>query len=136
MVSFSAEYKGGLVCTATHGPSGSQIVTDAPADIGGGATTFSPTDLVATSLLTCIMTTMALVAERDGLKLDGMSGTAEKVMRTESPRRIDTLKLSLRMPLQADHPMAAKLERVARSCPVHLSLHPEIKQMIEWEWAA
>lgn len=134
MVSFTAVYKGNLKCEAVHGPSHTAITTDAPVDIGGSGSTFSPTDLVATSLLTCIMTTMALVAERNCLKLDGMSGTAEKIMRSTPPRRIDTLKLSLRMPIPQDHPLREKLEHAAHSCPVHLSLHPDITQSISWEW--
>ena len=130
MVTFTAEYLGGLKCRAVHGPSGSEMTTDGPADIGGGATTFSPTDLVATGLLTCIMTTIALVAERNHVKLDGMSGKIEKVMRTSPPRRIDSLVISLKMPIAENHPLAEKLKSAAHSCPVHLSLHPEITETI------
>jgi putative redox protein len=135
MVTFTAEYLGGLSCRAVHVPSGSDMRTDAPADIGGGATTFSPTDLVATGLLTCIMTTIALVAERNDLKLDGMHGKIEKTMRTSPPRRIDSLTIHLHMPIAEDHPIAEKLKSAAHSCPVHLSLHPEITETITWEWA-
>lgn len=135
MVTFTAEYLGGLKCRAVHGPSGSEMITDAPADIGGTASTFSPTDLVATGLLTCIMTTIALVAERNQVKLDGMSGKIEKVMRTSPPRRIDSLTIDLKMPIPADHPLAEKLKSTAQMCPVHLSLHPEITETINWEWA-
>jgi len=136
MVNFTAEYLGGLKCRAVHGPSGVQMLTDAPADVGGSGTTFSPTDLVATGLLTCIMTTMAMVAERNGIKLDGMSGTVEKAMRTSPPRRIDSLKIHLKMPIAADHPAVEKLKHAAQACPVHLSLHPDITENIEWEWAS
>lgn len=135
MVTFTAEYLGGLKCRAVHGPSGSDMITDAPADIGGGASTFSPTDLIATGLLTCIMTTIALVAERNNLKLDGMHGSIEKIMRTSPPRRVDKLNIQLTLPIAADHPLAEKLKTAAHSCPVHLSLHPEIEENIEWHWA-
>lgn len=135
MVDFTAKYISGLKCEAVHGPSNSQMITDAPADIGGTATTFSPTDLVATGLLTCIMTTMALVAERGGVKLDGMTGRIEKTMRKEPPRRIDSLKINLRIPLNPDHPMRDKLEATASACPVHLSLHPDITETISFEWS-
>ena len=135
MVTFTAEYLGGLRCSAQHGPSGSQMITDAPADIGGQASTFSPTDLIATGLLTCIMTTMALVAERNQIKLDGMKGSIEKVMRTTPPRRIDSLTIKLQMPIAEDHPMAEKLKSAADMCPVHLSLHPDITKTIDWKWA-
>lgn len=136
MVHFTAEYLGGLQCRATHTPSGSTMLTDAPADVGGQASTFSPTDMVATGLLTCIMTTMALVAQRGGLDLAGMTGSIEKVMRTSPPRRIDALKLQLSMPIPADHPMVDKLKHAAQNCPVHLSLHPEITETIDWQWVA
>jgi len=135
MVHFTAEYLGGLKCRAVHGPSGVEMLTDAPADVGGGGTTFSPTDLVATGLLTCIMTTMAMVAERNGIKLDGMSGKIEKVMRTSPPRRIDSLNIHLKMPIAVDHPAVEKLKHAAQACPVHLSLHPDITETIDWEWA-
>lgn len=110
------------------------MITDAPADIGGTATTFSPTDLTATALLTCIMTTMALVAERNGLKLDGMTGDIEKTMRTSPPRRIDSLTINLHMPIESGHPLREKLEHAAHVCPVHLSLHPDIVETIHWHW--
>jgi uncharacterized OsmC-like protein len=136
MVHLTAEYLGGFACRAVHGPSGAEMRTDAPADIGGGGSTFSPTDLVGAALLTCMMTTMAMVAERSGVKLDGMTGAVEKIMRTTSPRRIDQLKVRLKMPIAADHAAAQKLMNAAEKCPVHISLHPEIIQTIEFEWAA
>jgi putative redox protein len=135
MVQFTAEYLGGLECRAVHVPSGADMRTDAPVDAGGKGRTFSPTDLVATGLLTCIMTTMAMVAERGGLKLDGMTGAVEKLMRPSPPRRIDQLKVRLKMPIAANHALAEKLKHAAHMCPVHISLHPEISQTIEWEWA-
>ena len=108
-----------MVCNA--GPStwfsGTDILTDAPADVGGKASTFSPTDLVATGLLTCIMTTMAIVAERLNVKLDGMTGEIEKVMRTAPPRRIDSLKIHLKMPVPENHPAVEKLKSAAAHCP-------------------
>lgn len=135
MVQMTAEYLGQYECRAVHGPSGTAISTAAPADIGGKGDAFSPTDLVGAALVTCIMTTMAMYAERHELKLDGMSGSTEKVMRSESPRRIAELKVHLKMPIAADHPLAQRLMQVAEKCPVHLSLHPDISQIIEWEWA-
>ncbi len=135
MVTFTAEYLGGLKCRAVHSPSGSAMITDAPLDNGGTASTFSPTDLVATGLLTCIMTTIALMAERHELKLEGMHGKIEKIMRTSPPRRIERLNIDMHMPIAEDHPLAEKLKAAAHSCPVHLSLHPEIQENIIWNWA-
>ena len=80
------------------------------------------------------MTTMAVVAERNGTKLDGMTGRISKAMRKESPRRIDALNIFLRVPLSPDHPLRDKLEHAANACPVHLSLHPDITETITWEW--
>ena len=135
MVHFTAEYLGGLRCRTVHGPSGAEMLTDAPTDVSGQGTTFSPTDLVATALMTCIMTTMAMVADRLGAKLDGMTGEIEKVMRTTPPRRVDSFKIHLKLPIPENHPAAAKIKDAAGKCPVHLSLHPEITETIEWEWA-
>ena len=135
MLQFTAEYLGGLKCRAVHGPSGSGMTTDAPTDVGGTGATFSPTDLVATGLLTCIMTTLAMVAERGGVKLDAMTGKVEKIMCTSPPRRIDSLNIQLKVPIPADHPIVEKLKHAAQVCPVHLSLHPEIVENITWEWA-
>lgn len=135
MVVIESTYEGSLRCRSVHTPSGAVLVSDAPADMGGKASSFSPTDLAATSLLTCIMTTMALVAARHGLELEGMSGRVEKIMRTEAPRRIARLNVTVKMPIPADHEKVALLQRAAESCPVHMSLHPEVEECIEWEWS-
>lgn len=135
MVTFTAEYLGELRCRAVHGPSGTEMITDAPADNGGKASSFSPTDLVATGLLTCIFTTLAIMAQRNQLELKGMSGKIEKVMRATPPRRIEALKIQIKMPIAEDHPLAEGLKSAAHSCPVHLSLLPDIQESIEWEWA-
>jgi uncharacterized OsmC-like protein len=135
MVSISATYEGGLTCKAVHGPSGKTLVTEAPADNGGKGESFSPTDLTATSLLTCIMTTMAIFAERHGVDLKGMKGQAEKIM-AANPRRIGEIKLVIEMPLPENHPHASSLKAAGLGCPVHHTLSAETKMPIEWRWAA
>jgi uncharacterized OsmC-like protein len=134
MVKSSSSYEGGLRCRATHGPSGTVIVTDAPVDNHGKGESFSPTDLVATALSTCIMTTMAIVADRRGIVLDGMTAETEKVMTTSPPRRIASLRTRITVPLPADHEARSVLEHTAHACPVHKSLHPDIDATLEFVW--
>ncbi len=133
MVAITVDYQGALRCRAVHGPSGTELLTDAPADNGGNAESFSPTDLTATSLLSCIMTTMAIYARRHGVELDGMRGSAEKVM-AASPRRIAAVNMTIAMPLSESHPLATGLKAAALGCPVHHTLHPDTQMPIVWKW--
>ena len=135
MVHLSSVYEGGLRCRATHAPSGTSLVTDAPVDNHGKGESFSPTDLVATALGACMMTIMGIVAERHGVNLVGMTAETVKEMTKEPPRRITSLRTRLTIPLPADHPQRAALEQAAHTCPVHKSLHPEIDAAIEFVWA-
>ena len=135
MVHLSSVYEGGLRCRATHAPSGTSLVTDAPVDNHGKGESFSPTDLVATALWACMMTIMGIVAERHGVNLVGMTAETVKEMTKEPPRRIASLRTRLTIPLPADHPQRAALEQAAHTCPVHKSLHPEIDAAIEFVWA-
>ena len=135
MVHLSSVYEGGLRCRATHAPSGTSLVTDAPVDNHGKGESFSPTDLVATALGACMMAIMGIVAERHGVNLVGMTAETVKEMTKEPPRRIASLRTRLTIPLPADHPQRAALEQAAHTCPVHKSLHPEIDAAIEFVWA-
>jgi uncharacterized OsmC-like protein len=134
MVKLLSTYDGGLRCKAVHGPSGTTLITDAPVDNHGKGESFSPTDLVATALGTCIMTTMGIVAARRGISLDGMTAETEKVMTTSPPRRIASLKTTITIPLPADHEARSILEQAGHGCPVHKSLHPEIDAAIAFAW--
>lgn len=134
MVKLTTTYEGGLRCRATHGPSGTTLVTDAPTDNHGKGESFSPTDLMATALGACMMTIMGIVADRRGLDLSGMTAETEKVMTAAPPRRIASLKTRITIPLPADHEDRAALEQAALSCPVHKSLHPEIDAAVEFVW--
>ena len=127
-------YEGHLRCTATHGPSQVQLSTDAPLDNGGQAASFSPTDLVATALGTCVMTIMALVAERHQLDLRGTQVHVTKEMIQTPIRRIRALRTSVRFPvgLQVDDADRARLKTAANLCPVHQSIHPDIDAPIEF----
>ena len=135
MVHLSSVYEGGLRCRATHAPSGTSLVTDAPVDNHGKGESFSPTDLVATALGACMMTIMGIVAERHGVNLVGMTAETVKEMTKEPPRRIASLRTRLTIPLPADHPQRAALEQAPHTCPVHKSLHPEIDVAIECVWS-
>src|SRR3954449_1377646 len=104
MVNISVRYDGDLHCSATHGPSQSKLATDAPADNMGKGEAFSPTDLVATALATCIATTIGIVAQRKGIEIPRMRVHVEKHMSTDAPRRIVRLPIKLWLPLPPDHP--------------------------------
>lgn len=107
------------------------LPTDAPKDIGGDASAFSPTDLVAAALASCVLTTVAMYAERHDLDLAGMTAHVGKEM-TPPPRRIGRLPLTVRLPASVPAEMRPVLERVAHSCPVHASLHPDVQAPIEF----
>src|ERR1044071_9498704 len=99
MVKISVKYSGNLHCDATHGPSQSKISTDAPTDNKGKGEAFSPTDLVATALATCMSTTMGIKAEDLGVDLRGMSVSVKKEMSNAPPRRIVALPSEVHIPL-------------------------------------
>ena len=129
MVEIKARYDGSKKCTLTH-QEGATLQTDAPKDIGGEASAFSPTDLVAAALASCVLTTVAMYAERHALNLDGMTAQVGKEM-TASPRRIGYLPLTVHLPASVAEDARPNLERIAYACPVHASLHPDIKAPIE-----
>lgn len=130
MVKVSSVYQGHKHCLATHEPSGSQLETDAPKDNQGLGERFSPTDLVATALGTCILTTLAIVADRDGVDIKGATATTEKVMH-DKPRRISSLKTIINLPKNIPEDYRQKMEHVANACPVKKSLHPDIEVPVE-----
>ena len=134
MVEINVSYEGGLRCRATHGPSKNELITDAPADNMGKGEAFSPTDLVATALATCIATTIGIVAKRKGFDIPNMRVHVEKHMSTDSPRRIVRLPIKLWIPLPPDHPERKLIENTAHGCPVHQSVRPDIEMPIEFIW--
>jgi len=136
MTKMSVDYEGDLHCTITHEPSGKQISTDAPADNMGRGETFSPTDLTAASLASCIATTIAIYARRKGWDVQGMRLEIEKVMQSEPSRRIERLPVKIWMPIHLTQEQQAAVERVARTCPVHKSLIPEIDIPLTFYWKA
>jgi putative redox protein len=127
-------YEGGLRCTAVHTPSKTKLLTDAPVDNQGKGESFSPTDLVATALGTCILTTMAIVAERHGWKMDGSEATVVKHMVADPARRIGKLVVTVKMRGVFDARARETLERTAHTCPVHKSLAPNVEIPLSFEW--
>lgn len=134
MVHTSITYLGGLRCEATHGPSGTKILTDAPVDNHGKGEAFSPTDLAASSLGLCMATIMGIAAERHGIELSGMTVGVDKIMSQDSPRRIARIEVVFSIPLPADHPQRKLLEAAALACPVHHSLHPDVEKPVTFHW--
>jgi len=128
----TARYEGQLRTQATHVASGTSIQTDAPVDNHGRGEAFSPTDLVGTALGTCILTTMAIVAERHKVDLVGSTVDVKKTMSQEPPRRIVQFDVDLYLPATLSDADRALMERVAHTCPVALSLNPEIRQEVRF----
>jgi putative redox protein len=129
-------YQGDLRCLATHGPSGATFFTDAPVDNHGKGESFSPTDLVATALGACMATVMGIYAQRHEIDLRGMKVRVKKEMVQQPIRRIGRLTTEIDLPLAEDHPQREALERVALTCPVHQSLHPDVEKPVTFTWAA
>jgi putative redox protein len=135
MVSIQMEYQGDLHCKAIHGPSGTELNTDAPKDNQGRGESFSPTDLVATALGSCMLTVMGIMARTLDLDITGTTATVEKEMTTTQPRRIASLAVKIHVPHSLSPEDKQKLERAAHTCPVHKSLHPDVQTPIEFTWA-
>jgi len=135
-VEIEVGYTGQFRCEATHGPSGQQLSTDAPTDNGGKGESFSPTDLVATALGTCVMTILGLVAERHEVDLQGTSIEVTKEMVADPIRRIGSLRTEVTIPsgVVRDEELRTRLEAAARKCPVHQSLHADIDAPIDFRY--
>src|ERR1700693_2186743 len=118
MVNICIEYTGDLHCEAVHGPSHAKIMTDAPTDNRGKGESFSPTDLVATALGTCMSTILAMAAQEHGLDVKGMTVSVSKEMSKDAPRRIVGLPSEVHIPLPADCRQRAVLEQAALHCPL------------------
>ena len=134
MVEINIRYLGQLRCEATHGPSGTKLISDAPVDNHGRGESFSPTDLVATALGTCMLTIMGIVAERDGIDLGETTVRVTKEMVATPTRRIQRLRVTFNVPGEVSPEQRKKLENAAHTCPVHKSILPEIETPIEFNW--
>lgn len=126
-------YLGGLRTEAQHLASQEIIITDAPKDNQGKGEAFSPTDLVATALASCMITIMGIKARDLGIDLTGTQAEITKIMGIE-PRRISTLQIQLTFNSSFDSKTQTLLERAALTCPVAHSLHPDIRQEVLFIW--
>jgi len=135
MVRIDVRYEGGLRCHAVHGPSGEKLSTDAPVDNQGRGESFSPTDLVATALATCMATIMGIVADRHGWNIDGTTMSVAKEMTSEAPRRIRRLEVVIDSSAALDERARKTLENAAHTCPVRLSILPAIEVPVEFRWS-
>ncbi len=131
MHNFEITYTGGLRTEAVHVKSGVKIITDAPTDNHGKGESFSPTDLASTSLAACMLTIMGISANSHGFSIDGARAEVTKIMASD-PRRIGEIVVKLYFPDNNYSDKERKLiEHISRTCPVALSLHPDVKQTIE-----
>ena len=134
MATAKIQYQGNLRTEATHLKSSSVLITDAPTDNNGKGEGFSPTDLVATALSSCMITIMGIKARDKGIDITGIKSEMTKVM-ASNPRRISEVIVTLHMPkVDISDRDKALLESVAKACPVAQSIHPDIKQTISFFW--
>lgn len=134
METVKSTYEGSLRCLSIHLQSGNKLVTDAPTDNHGKGEAFSPTDLLATSLGTCMATTMAIKANSHGIVLDGMKINITKIMASE-PRRVAEVAVEVVFPpIVLTEDQKTILERTAHHCPVAKSLHPDLKQTVAFRY--
>ena len=124
-------YEGSLRTKALHIQSGNSIVTDAPVDNEGKGEAFSPTDLVATALASCMLTIMGIVAERNDVELKGTTAEVGKIMGT-MPRQISEIKIKILFNKNFDKITKRKLESAALTCPVSNSLNKNLKESIKF----
>ena len=126
-------YLGDLRTTSTHLQSGTEILSDAPLDNNGKGEAFSPTDLVANALGSCMFTIMGIKARDMNINLEGSTASVTKIMQAE-PRRISAIEIVFDMNYAPDEKTKIILKRAAMTCPVFLSLHPEIDKRITFDW--
>ncbi len=133
MATSKVTYLGDLRTSSIHINSGSEIISDAPLDNNGKGEAFSPTDTVANALASCMFTVMGIKAREMNVDFSGSTAEVTKVMAAE-PRRISEIHITFTMNLEADEKTKTILERTGMTCPVHYSLHPDIKKEIVFNW--
>jgi putative redox protein len=134
MVEIKIAYEGQLRCKAVHGPSGQTLLTDAPTDNMGKGEFFSPTDLVASAVGTCMLTIMGIVANKHKIDMTGSTATVVKEMAAAPARRIGSLKVAITVPTILTDEQKKILENAAMACPVHKSMSHEVNIPVEFKW--
>lgn len=127
MVTMNIVYQGSLRTNSTHEPSGNSVITDAPVDNKGKGEAFSPTDLLCSSLGSCMLTIMGIKADDLGISIDDTRVVVRKHMSTDSPRRIQQIDVDMEIPHRVSAEHMQSLERSALNCPVAKSIHPDIR---------
>jgi putative redox protein len=135
MVRIDLAYEGELRTSCSHAPSGAELTTDAPVDNAGRGESFSPTDLLATALGSCMLTVMGIRARNEGWNIDGATSSIEKHMQLEPVRRVGRLVLVIEMPGGLSQAARETLEEVGRGCPVARSIHPDIELDVDFRWS-
>lgn len=133
MATSKVTYLGDLRTKSVHLQSGTEMITDAPIDNNGKGEAFSPTDMVANSLATCMLTVMGIKARDMEVDFSGSTAEVTKIMAAE-PRRISEIHITFQMNLVTDEKTKMILERTAMTCPVFYSLHPDIKKEVVFNW--
>ena len=133
MVRIDVVYEGDLHTSSCHLPSGASVATDAPVDNQGRGESYSPTDLLASAMGSCMMTIMGIAARQHRWALEGMSVEIEKHMQ-EDPRRVSRLVLRFEMPTGLPEKAHSVLQNAARTCPVAKSIHPDIGLDVSFNW--
>lgn len=134
MVEIHVEYQGGLRCESRHGPSSRTLLSDAPVDNCGKGESFSPTDLVATALGSCMLTIMGIVADKRGIDIQGAVLDVTKSMVADPARRIGKLEVRVHVPGAIEERVRTALEKAALGCPVFMSLSDKIEIPVEFRW--
>jgi len=134
MTAVTVEYQGDLHCKATHELSGTVLTTDAPRDNHGKGESFSPTDLVATALGSCILSVMGIKARLLKVDISGAIAVVDKEMASAPTRRIKKITVKVHIPHRPTAAQVKELEAAAYTCPVHKSMHPDVEMPIEITW--
>lgn len=134
MVQVEIRYLGDLRCSATHGPSQINLTTDAPLDNQGLAESYSPTDLVATALGTCMLTIMGIVARKHVWDIRGTTVRVTKHMVSTPIRKIASIETELHIPIELGPEEQKQLENAAHSCPVYETLKGNVEMPVRFVW--
>lgn len=135
MATSKVYYRGELRTTCVHLSSGNEIITDAPVDNRGKGEAFSPTDLLATSIASCMLTIMGIKANDLKIDIEGARAEVNKIM-ASNPRRVAKVQITVQMP-EGNYPdeIRRQLERSAMECPVIYSIHPDIEKEVNFQWS-
>ncbi|MBS1527911.1 MAG: OsmC family protein [Bacteroidetes bacterium] len=134
MATVETTYIGDLRTENTHVQSGTQILTDAPTDNQGKGQAFSPTDLLAVALGTCMLTTIAIKTRNDGINIDGAKCSVTKVMTSAPPRKVAEIQIKMQWPRRYSEEQQKRIEEICVTCPVYLSLHPDMVKTVDFGW--